>query len=176
MCSAFRHLLAACVLALMGCATSSPPTGPLFHAVEAPPSGKARLYVLRPKFTVGRESESPSLVLDGSSVATLQRDEYQDFVVSPGNHLLELAPGRLEQEVRRRRLTIDAHPDSTYFVAYWPVTEATTGVQFVPMAGAVPFLVLPSQGTRIANVRFELVPQDQAISVLESMTQAVPKK
>lgn len=167
-----RRLIALFVVTLSmaagGCATA-PPQGSPFEQLQAPSPGSARIYVLRPRYTPMHSGEQPTLFIDSKPLIALQIDQYIDFTVEPGSHVLSLEPGTFDRKVWRRRLTLDVQAGSTYFVAYWANLVPQGGFSVVPGAGGLPFFLLPSNESRLAVVRFEEVSKEDALEALKML-------
>ena len=122
------------VLALSGCAFNTP-QGPAFLPHALSQSGKALIYVYRPKGERFGYDRAYSLVANGRIVTDLLHEGYFPFEVEPGKLSLaadlkqtagqQLRVGLLDFSLRpdAAKMDIETKAGSTYFIMFRPITH-----------------------------------------------------
>jgi hypothetical protein len=167
-------------LALAACASRPPPPkiphGVPFSGVEAPPPGSARLYVFRPDFAESLNGERPTLLVNGVAQSLLGREQYDSFSLKPGRHVIALSPGPKEASTWSSETSVELEAGAVYFLAAWNLTAYDTRTSLEPLwVGRYVTFVSQTYGSIVdAGVRFELVPNEQALPILRSMHRSIP--
>lgn len=163
-----------------GCAiTQQPrpefPRGEPFVGVEAPPAGFARVYVFRPDFTDVLVEERPTLIVNGQERCLLAIGQYDSALLPPGQHRVSLAPGNGESDTWKSEYLLTLSPDSVSFLAIWNKVDSyfRSELALIPIKGAIFPMPMNVAGSKSVGVRYELVPQDEALTALAATHRAL---
>lgn len=109
-----RHILFfVSALILTGCATGS--TKVDLTKVDAPPAGKASIFVIRPSHLSGAIRDL-TVTANNTKVADLSNLSYTSFLTAPGK--LKLSGGGSALAWPHREITIDVIEGQTYYIAW----------------------------------------------------------
>ncbi|GMR07802.1 MAG: hypothetical protein BMS9Abin26_0806 [Gammaproteobacteria bacterium] len=86
-----------------------------FQKLAAPP-GKAVVYIFRSGFNTF-ELATPVVYLDNKEQGELSLKMYRQFIVSPGNHQIEMNVRRMLSSNKRYRMTIQVDAGKYYYIA-----------------------------------------------------------
>jgi hypothetical protein len=108
--SFIRALIAATVVLLLAaCAT-----GPKFQSAEQPPANMGDIYLYRTAAIYAFGTSFDTLV-DGKKVGELPNASYLVMRLTPGKHILQVAPGALGQ---KSEIQLDVQKGTTGFYQY----------------------------------------------------------
>ena len=149
------------VAALVGCAVPQPS-----RESELPPSGYAKLHVLRPAFSDVSRNESPTLYINEREAARLEFESYSVFTLKPGTYKLSVKPRQSESEVWTGEWKLSVQSDQIYFLAIWNDVEYRQEVRAWYLGLPMPYLV--TVGTN-KSLRSELVAEKDAVPVIQTL-------
>lgn len=163
-----------CAACMSACVTQEQRKTPTFTASVPPLVGMARVYVLRPAFNGVSKRDSPSLLIDGNTVAELSFDSFIDLNMRPGKYKLQLQPGTLQSSIWSGSWSLNVEADKTYYLAIWNDVAQDTGLIFLS-ANAKPFLI-PWIGEVTVNkaLRYEVITPTDALPVMTYMNPVKP--
>jgi hypothetical protein len=139
-----------------------------------PPEGYARLVVLRPVFFETGRADKPWLFVGSSRVQSLAADTYTYVTVAPGAYEIAVTPNDGETNAWKARTIISVEAGQVYFLAVW--NEVVSGVgsfgRVTPHLGLLGALM--DQSSRTTSVRFEMIPEIDAMMALQKMSYVAP--
>ena len=116
-------LLAACAMpppATQSSPTAASPSLPRFEGARAPAPGQTRVYVFRPKSEdQALQHEQPILRVGQAEITPVPEATYAELQLPPGRHTLSLVPPEGGADLWRTSMTLNLHPDSVTYVAFW---------------------------------------------------------
>jgi hypothetical protein len=130
------------------------------------------LYVLRPDLSAFGKRAAPELLIDSAPLGRLELDRYVDVVLGVGAHTLVLRPGPQDEPLWAAEVQVVVEPGHLYFVAAWPIPDATSHLRLIPGPAAIPFIPVRESVAILGGVKFEQISQEEALTVLETMYRA----
>jgi len=147
----------------------------IYKGSEPPPKGYARLYVFRPGFSDVSRNDNPILSVNGVPTAELAYETFTSLIMDPGTHEVSTTPNAGESDAWNGSFRISVGADETYFLAVWNDIRVGAG----SLSGVTPYLgllgaVIDHSASSTA-VRFEVVNEKDAASVLRELSYVAPK-
>jgi len=156
------------LLGLAGCVSYPAPVEADFRGLEDPKPGLAKVYLFRPAFSEVSRGDSPKVQIDENVHFRLSYGSYVPLDMTPGKHEIAFSHNFSESYVWDASFAFSVEKDTTYFLAVWNEVNYGKRISFNFVSGPYPF-ILPLQSVegRDVALRFELVPKEDALPILE---------